>query len=48
MITEAYQMSCAVGVPQHLICVGDSGTGKSTLKQQMEKDYPSFEENGKK
>lgn len=43
-ILNAYEMNCQVKVPQHLICVGESGTGKSTLKQELEKAYPRFME----
>lgn len=40
LIVNAYEMNCLVGVPQHLICVGESGTGKSTLKEQIAKSFP--------
>ncbi|AZS51492.1 hypothetical protein DM558_12250 [Entomomonas moraniae] len=40
LIVNAYEMNCSVGIPQHLICVGDSGTGKSTLKEQIAKSFP--------
>lgn len=39
-ILSAYEMNCQVKIPQHLICVGESGTGKSTIKQELEKAYP--------
>lgn len=41
-ILNAYEMNCQVKTPQHLICVGESGTGKSTLKQELEKAYPRY------
>lgn len=43
LIVNAYEMNCSVGVPQHLICVGESGTGKSTLKEQIAKSFPAVE-----
>ena len=39
-IRDAYQMSAHVGLPQHLLCVGQSGTGKSTLKSLIFDEYP--------
>lgn len=43
LIVNAYEMNCSVGIPQHLICVGESGTGKSTLKDQVAKSFPPVE-----
>ena len=39
-IRDAYLMSAQVGFPQHLLCVGQSGTGKSTLKSLIFDEYP--------
>ncbi len=46
-IITAYNMNCQVAIPQHLVCVGESGTGKSTLKQELEKAYPRIEQTEK-
>lgn len=35
----------SVGIAQNLLCVGVAGTGKSTLKKEIEKNYPRI--NGK-
>ena len=45
-IADAYSMQTEVGIVQNIICVGQSGTGKSTLKEQIENAYPRVEENG--
>lgn len=39
-IVDSYQMKTYVDVPQNIICVGQSGTGKSTLKEKMKLAYP--------
>lgn len=40
LMVDAYEMNRDMNIPQHLICVGESGTGKSTLKQEIAKSYP--------
>lgn len=44
IIINAFEMNCNVGIPQHLICIGESGTGKSTLKEQIAKSLPPTEQ----
>ncbi|MBK8187870.1 MAG: TniB family NTP-binding protein [Cellvibrio sp.] len=44
---DAYQLNIKVGIPQHIICVGQSGTGKSTLKEKIKANFPRREENSK-
>ncbi|MFT2098389.1 TniB family NTP-binding protein [Marinomonas sp. 2405UD66-6] len=39
-IVDSYQMKTYVDTPQNIICVGQSGTGKSTLKEKMKLTYP--------
>jgi|TARA_R110001583_G_scaffold195066_1_gene368911 Cdc6-like AAA superfamily ATPase len=39
-IVDSYHMKTYVDVPQNIICVGQSGTGKSTLKEKMKLAYP--------
>lgn len=34
-LLQAYHMNVATGVCEHIICVGQSGTGKSTLKEKI-------------
>lgn len=41
-IKEAYNMKQEIGIPTHIICTGESGTGKSTLKRQIAKEFPSY------
>lgn len=41
-IVEAYQLNDAVNVQQNLLCIGSSGTGKSTLKSKIAAKYPSY------
>jgi len=38
---DAYRMKVTVDMPQNIICVGPSGTGKSTLKEKMKDAYPA-------
>lgn len=40
-IVDAYEMRRNVGLAQHFLCVGQSGTGKSTLKEMVRKAYPA-------
>lgn len=40
---QAYQMKRDYGLSRHLLCVGQSGTGKSTLKKEMLMRYPNIE-----
>ncbi|BBB24612.1 TniB family NTP-binding protein [Amphritea japonica] len=39
-IEEAYQLNDEIGFQLNLICIGMSGTGKSTLKRRLVKKYP--------
>lgn len=41
-IKEAYNMKQEIGIPTHIICTGESGTGKSTLKRQIAKEFPPY------
>jgi hypothetical protein len=38
-IAAAYQLNKNVAVAEHIICVGSSGTGKSTIKQKLNEDF---------
>lgn len=40
IIKDAYEIHKNVGLSQHLLCVGQSGTGKSTLKSLIRDMYP--------
>jgi SpoVK/Ycf46/Vps4 family AAA+-type ATPase len=40
-IDRAYLMKRDYGLSRHLLCVGPSGTGKSTLKKEMLAKYPN-------
>ena len=46
-IVDAYQLNINIGIPQHIICVGQSGTGKSTLKEKIKTNFPRREEGSK-
>lgn len=46
-IVDAYQLNIKIGIPQHIICVGQSGTGKSTLKEKIKMNFPRREEGSK-
>lgn len=46
-ITNAYWMNKNVKVAQNIICVGQSGTGKSTLKEKIKRTFPRLEEDQK-
>ncbi len=37
-LLSAYEMNLFTGMPEHIICVGQSGTGKSTLKDKIKAD----------
>ena len=39
-ITEAYELNDQVSFQRNLICIGISGTGKSTLKRRIFEQYP--------
>ena len=41
-IVNAFEMNHQAGMAEHLVCVGESGTGKSTLKKEIEKTYPPY------
>lgn len=41
-ILDAYKFKCEADRQINLICIGMSGTGKSTLKKHIVKQYPSF------
>ena len=41
-------MNKTVGLSQHLLCVGQSGLGKSTLKKMIKKKYPPIEKDDRK
>lgn len=40
---QAFQMKRDYGLSRHLLCVGQSGTGKSTLKKEMLQRYPNIQ-----
>ncbi|EHP5029872.1 TniB family NTP-binding protein [Vibrio cholerae] len=42
-IVNAYQMKALINSAQNIICVGQSGTGKSTLKEKMRFSFPEVE-----
>jgi GTPase SAR1 family protein len=46
-ITNAYWMNKNVCVAQNIICVGQSGTGKSTLKEKVKSSFPRIESDEK-
>jgi hypothetical protein len=46
-IVSAYQMKDKIDLAQNIICVGHSGTGKSTLKERMKLSYPVRQSTGK-
>ena len=46
-ILNTFEMNRETGVAEHLICVGESGTGKSTLKNEIEKTFPSYDDRDK-
>ncbi|OMH39606.1 TniB family NTP-binding protein [Motiliproteus sp. MSK22-1] len=41
-IVEAYQLNDEIGFQLNLICIGMSGTGKSTLKRKVVERYPVY------
>jgi hypothetical protein len=41
-IIQAYQLNDEIGFQINMICIGMSGTGKSTLKCKVEERYPPF------
>lgn len=41
-IIEAYKLNDEIGFQINMICIGMSGTGKSTLKRKVEERYPPF------
>jgi hypothetical protein len=47
-IIEAYQLNDIVNVQQHLLCIGSSGTGKSTLKNKIAARYPTYSTDSQK
>ncbi len=40
-VIEAYQLNAETGFQVNMICIGMSGTGKSTLKRKVEERYPA-------
>lgn len=42
-IFNAYQMKVLIDSAENIICVGQSGTGKSTLKERMRLSFPEVE-----
>jgi hypothetical protein len=48
VVTHAYQMKTHVNSAQNIICVGQSGTGKSTLKEKVKITYPVQQNDEKK
>lgn len=47
-IVDAYEMNYRVGVAQGLWLIGESGTGKSTVKRMIEEEFPPRVEDNKK
>jgi hypothetical protein len=47
-IEEAYQLNLEIGFQLNLICIGMSGTGKSTLKRKVVEQYPESYANDRK
>lgn len=43
MIQDALQANIDTGLKLQLICIGESGTGKSTLKKEIERAHPSYD-----
>ena len=48
VVTHAYQMKTHVNSALNIICVGQSGTGKSTLKEKVKITYPAQQNDEKK
>lgn len=46
-LSNAYRMNVITGVPEHIICVGQSGTGKSTLKEKLRENTIPLKNNEK-
>lgn len=42
-IETVFRMRNLTGLSEHLFCIGQSGTGKSTLKKQLKQIYPNVE-----
>lgn len=42
IINNAYSLREKFNSPQNIICVGQSGTGKSTLKEKIKNNYPRY------
>lgn len=47
IMTDAYFMKEKLDIQQNIICVGQSGTGKSTLKKIVKEAYPQVQTNEK-
>jgi hypothetical protein len=47
-IVVAYEMNCRAGVAEGIWLVGESGTGKSTVKREIEEEFPPRIEGNKK
>lgn len=45
VINHAYSLRANFNSPQNIICVGQSGTGKSTLKEKIKANYPRYTKN---
>lgn len=39
-IEEAYKLKAFGNIPQRFLCIGQSGTGKSTIKDEIQSSYP--------
>lgn len=46
-LLQAYQMNVVTGVCEHIICVGQSGTGKSTLKEKIKQNINAIKNSEK-
>jgi energy-coupling factor transporter ATP-binding protein EcfA2 len=47
-IINSFEMNKTAGLSQHLLCLGQSGLGKSTLKKMIQNKYPPIETEDRK